>query len=243
MLYTLEKAPKPVMKFLFIAGYICYRLTGLTMTDVSLACRTLLYDVEKGCWSQELLEAAGISESQLPTVVQPGTLLGGLLPGMAQELGLPEGVQVVIGTHDQIVNALGAGVAALGDAVDTSGTCECITPLFPAIPETLDFQRNNFACVPYLEGRGYVTYAYNISAGSVVRWCRDALAAHLKEEGRSVYAVLNEAAPGEGYLTIKALESFEKAADGQATKIIIPSEIQGIAGLAASLKEIASDKK
>ena len=54
---------------------------------------------------------------------------------------------------------------------------------------------------------------------------------------------INDAAPGEGYLTIKALESFEKAADGQATKIIIPSEIQGIAGLAASLKEIAGDKK
>ncbi len=195
MLYTLQKTP--VWKFLFIAGYICYRLTGKCMTDVSLACRTLLYDVEQGCWSQELLKAAGISESQLPEVVQPGTLLGGLLPGMAQELGLPEGVQVVIGTHDQIVNALGAGVAAIGDAVDTSGTCECITPLFPAIPETLDFQRNNFACVPYLEGRGYVTYAYNISAGSVVRWCRDALAAHLKEDGRSVYAVLNETAPGE----------------------------------------------
>ena len=54
---------------------------------------------------------------------------------------------------------------------------------------------------------------------------------------------INEAEPGEGYLTIKALESFEKAADGQATKIIIPSEIQGIAGLAASLKVIAGDKK
>ena len=195
MLYTLQKTP--VWKFLFIAGYICYRLTGQTMTDVSLACRTLLYDVEKGCWSQELLEAAGISESQLPTVVRPGTLLGGLLPGMAQELGLPEGVQVVIGTHDQIVNALGAGVSSIGDAVDTSGTCECITPLYPAIPETLDFQRNNFACVPYLEGRGYVTYAYNISAGSVVRWCRDALAYHLKEDGRSVYTVLNETTPSE----------------------------------------------
>ena len=53
---------------------------------------------------------------------------------------------------------------------------------------------------------------------------------------------INDSAPGEGYLTIKALESFEKAADGKATKIIIPSEIQGIAGLVSSLKEIADDK-
>ena len=49
---------------------------------------------------------------------------------------------------------------------------------------------------------------------------------------------LNEAAPTQEVLTIKSLEAFEKAADGQATKIIIPSDIQGIAGLAASVKEI-----
>ncbi len=54
---------------------------------------------------------------------------------------------------------------------------------------------------------------------------------------------INEANPGEGYLTIKSLESFEKAADGKATKIIIPSEIQGIAGLASSLKEVFTEDK
>ena len=54
---------------------------------------------------------------------------------------------------------------------------------------------------------------------------------------------INEANPGEAYLTIKALESFTKAADGKATKIIIPSDIQGIAGLAASLKGIVDEKK
>ncbi len=50
--------------------------------------------------------------------------------------------------------------------------------------------------------------------------------------------LLNEAAPAEAVLTLKSLEAFGKAADGQATKIIIPSEIQGIAGLAAGLKGV-----
>ncbi len=49
---------------------------------------------------------------------------------------------------------------------------------------------------------------------------------------------INKSNPGEGYLTIKSLEAFKKAADGQATKIIVPSEIQSIAGLAASVKEL-----
>ena len=50
--------------------------------------------------------------------------------------------------------------------------------------------------------------------------------------------MLNEAAPSQAVLTLKAYESFVRAADGKATKIIIPSEIQGLAGLAGSLKEI-----
>ena len=50
--------------------------------------------------------------------------------------------------------------------------------------------------------------------------------------------LINEADPGDGVLKIKALEAFQKAADGRATKIIIPSEIQGLAGLCASAKSV-----
>ena len=56
--------------------------------------------------------------------------------------------------------------------------------------------------------------------------------------------MINEAQPSEGVIAIKGLEAFAKAADGKATKIIIPSEIQGLAGLVTSAKEIAgSDLK
>ncbi|MCI6630515.1 MAG: SPFH/Band 7/PHB domain protein [Lachnospiraceae bacterium] len=51
---------------------------------------------------------------------------------------------------------------------------------------------------------------------------------------------IREAGADEAVLRLKSLEAFEKAADGQSTKIIIPSEIQGIAGLASSLKEIVT---
>ena len=51
---------------------------------------------------------------------------------------------------------------------------------------------------------------------------------------------LNEAAPDQAVLTLKSLEAFAKAADGKATKLIIPSEISGIAGLASSLTEIVT---
>ena len=54
---------------------------------------------------------------------------------------------------------------------------------------------------------------------------------------------INEANPTDAYIAIKALESFEKAADGKATKIIIPSNVQGLAGLATSIKELVTDSK
>lgn len=54
--------------------------------------------------------------------------------------------------------------------------------------------------------------------------------------------LINQANPNQAVLTLKSLEAFAKAADGQATKIIIPSEIQGIAGLATSLKELVTDE-
>lgn len=54
--------------------------------------------------------------------------------------------------------------------------------------------------------------------------------------------MLNDAAPTDPIIRLKALEAFAKAADGKATKIIIPSEIQGMAGLAAGLKEIITEQ-
>lgn len=53
--------------------------------------------------------------------------------------------------------------------------------------------------------------------------------------------LINKANPAQAVLALKSLEAFEKAADGKATKIIIPSELQGLAGLATSIKEVLAD--
>ncbi len=79
--------------------------------------------------------------------------------------------------------------------------------------------------------------------------------AHIKEAEGEAQAILevqkaiaegikmiNDAKPSEAVVALKSLEAFEKIADGKATKIIIPSEIQGLAGLATSLKELMTDK-
>ena len=65
MLYTLRTAPRPVWKFLFIASYICFCLSGETVADYSLACRSILFDVRRLCWSDELTSACGIDPATL----------------------------------------------------------------------------------------------------------------------------------------------------------------------------------
>ena len=74
----------------------------------------------------------------------------------------------------------------------------------------------------------------------------------LKDEAEAILKVqqanadgirfLKEAGADRAVLTIKSLEAFEKAADGKATKIIIPSELQGIAGLAKSIVEVTKEE-
>ena len=55
--------------------------------------------------------------------------------------------------------------------------------------------------------------------------------------------LINEAAPGDGVIKIKALEAFQAAANGKATKIIIPSELQNLGGVVPSIKELLTDPK
>lgn len=65
----------------------------------------------------------------------------------------------------------------------------------------------------------------------------------IQQANADAIKLINEAKPGEAVIAIKSLEAFAKAADGKATKIIIPSEIQSLAGLATSVKELMTDIK
>ncbi len=80
---------------------------------------------------------------------------------------------------------------------------------------------------------------------SAIREAEGKAEAILKVQEATAQAIklINEADPGDAFLKIKALEAFQSAADGKATKIIIPSEIQGLAGLAAGIKGVMESEK
>ncbi|MCZ7542052.1 MAG: FGGY family carbohydrate kinase [Anaerolineae bacterium] len=102
-------------KFLGWAGLVIYMLGCDPVIDYSLANRTLLFDLRAATWSQTLLDWVGLPAEKLPTPVPSGSVVGEVSDAVAARLGLPRGVKVVAGAHDQCASAVGAGVTRAGD--------------------------------------------------------------------------------------------------------------------------------
>ncbi len=107
--------------FLSCKDYIKYLLTGDISTDPIEAAGTLLFDVHKGVWSETLLEACKIPSHKLPPVRPPWELAGYLKEDAARQLGLAEGIPVVVGAGDD-VEFLGMGLIEPGMSLEHFGT-------------------------------------------------------------------------------------------------------------------------
>lgn len=153
-------------KLMLIGDYIGYLLTGERVIDYALASRTGAFDIERMEFSEEILAALNIDLGLFSRPMRSGSIVGRI----KSEWGID--AVLVLGSHDQICTALGAGVLQAGDAVDGMGTVECITTLFSEKPGCVEMGRQGYPCVPYpIEGL-YCTYILNYSCGSTVNWLR-----------------------------------------------------------------------
>jgi len=169
------------------------------LISFSQASRTLLFDVRAERWSERMLALAGVDPRKLATPVPSGTPAGVVAPAAARRLGLPPGVVVVVGGHDQCCNALGAGIVRAGRAVCGIGTFECITPTFDRLPEPGPMVRSGLNVEHHVVPGLYVSFLYNQS-GALIRWFRDTFAGadrRLWGEGTDLYEVLARELPPE----------------------------------------------
>lgn len=163
-------------KFLCFQEYALYRLGAeVPVTSYSQAARTWAFDVHRKAWADEVLAPHGLRAELFAKAAPAATVVGEMDRRVAQEVGLPYGTKLVTGGHDQPCGALGAGVLFPGVAADSTGTVECITPAFekPLTPEVV--LRFNLCNEPHVVDGLYVTLAYNITGGSVLKWYRDRL--------------------------------------------------------------------
>jgi sugar (pentulose or hexulose) kinase len=157
-------------RFVLVQDYLIYRLTGRIVTDGSIACTTLNYDLTRNVWWKEIQDAIGIRTSQLPEIVNPGTTVGALTPEAARELGLSVHTCVVTGGMDQAVGAIGAGNIQPGIVSEATGAALAIqaTILNPMIDQS--------KVVPVychsVPGR-YLFVPVCPTAGMAFKWLRD----------------------------------------------------------------------
>jgi len=185
-------------RFLLWESFVSFMLGAEAAIDYSLANRTLLFDLEQKSWSEEMLALTGLDASKLAVPVPSGTLIGRVSGWVADELGLPEGVSIVAGAHDQCANAVGCGVIHQGHAVYGMGTFICITPVFSQLREPAQMLERGLNTEHHAAPEKYVSFIYN-QGGSLVKWFRDTFASaeHIqaKQAGRDIYPALFEEIP------------------------------------------------
>ena len=128
LLWMREHEPEnfaKIRKIMLPKDYINYVLTGVHSCDYSDASGMLLLDVEHKCWSREMLEICGVTESQMPRLYESYETVGTVKPDIAEKLGIPATVKVVAGAGDNAAAAVGTGVVGEGGcniSLGTSGT-------------------------------------------------------------------------------------------------------------------------
>lgn len=108
--------------FMLLKDYIVFRLTGRKLADMSIATFTFYFDIYKKCYWQEMLNAIGISKSQLSPLVEPCTIAGPLTEAAAQALGLSSQTLVNVGTLDHFAGMIGTGNVHPGGITLSTGT-------------------------------------------------------------------------------------------------------------------------
>ncbi|HPO81995.1 MAG TPA: FGGY family carbohydrate kinase [bacterium] len=191
MLWLKENEPEVfqnVSKFLNTSDYIAYKLTGEYLIDSSSACITMLYNLSKRQWDEDILSIAGISKERLSEIVNPSDMIGKLTDDAARVLGLPKGIPVYAGGHDQFCVALGAGVIEPGEVILSGGTAWVLV----SITDNLIFDTKNYLAVEeHVISDRWGLIASIPAGGASMKWLRDMLKREYKDIDRGVEDIIS----------------------------------------------------
>ncbi|MFF7710870.1 FGGY family carbohydrate kinase [Pseudomonas sp. NPDC007930] len=152
-------------------SYVNWVLTGEVAVDHSSAGNIGgVYDLEARAWSVPWLERLGIEPSKMPErLLYSDEVVGGLLPAMAEQLGLPAGLPVLAGGVDAAMATLAAGVSQPGNHVAMIGTSMCWGYLQPHADA-----RHGLVSFPHVHNGQRDLYCFGgaLTAGASVSWYR-----------------------------------------------------------------------
>lgn len=179
-------------KILLICDYLGYLLTGERAVDYGLATRTGAFHIADRAFDRKALSAFGVDVSIFSEPKPTGSIVGKVKKALLRELGITDDVTLVLGSHDQICSALGAGAVRAGDAVDGLGTVECMTAIFDAVSADVRMGKQGYPVVPYAVDGLYCTYMFNYSSGLLVNWFKNALLHGYKGKEDSFFSYIEK---------------------------------------------------
>ncbi|MDR1612844.1 MAG: hypothetical protein LBT97_08685 [Planctomycetota bacterium] len=175
---VLERARKA---FLFVE-YIGYLLCGKRLVDPASASRTMLFDARRLDWADGLFRAFGMDRGLFAEIAPPGSRVGTLLPEVAAATGLPAGLAVILGCHDQPCGSLGSGIFDAGDALLGEGSSESINLIVDGTAVGPGLIDRHIPFEPFFEGR-YLCASAQLTHGSGIRWFVELFRAELAKAG------------------------------------------------------------
>jgi len=202
ILWIKENQPevwKNASLFLCFEDLFHYRVGLEPKISWPLAGRTMLFDVLKHKWSNEILEYAGLPADKLAIPVASGEITGIISLVQGRKLGFKNHVTIVAGGHDQTCAALGAGVIDPGMCMYATGSVECFCPILEKPGFSEELRQNNLCCYDYtIKGR-YTSVAYSLTGGNILRWFRDEFGQAKKEKAarsrQNIYSLLLDSMP------------------------------------------------
>jgi xylulokinase len=182
-------------KFVLVQDYLVQRMSGRYVTDGSISCTTLFYDIITHEWWPKALQAVGIDAAHLPELLPVGAVAGNLTPAAAAELGLTTHTKVVLGGMDQAVGAIGAGNIGAGVISETTGAALAIQA---SIHEPMIDKTRQTPVYVHSVPDEYLFVPVCPTAGMAFKWFKDQFGgeetAQAEREGTSAYELLNRLA-------------------------------------------------
>lgn len=161
------------VRYATLDTFVAARMGARFATDQSMAARTGAYDVGTRSWSSEILQDIArtsnvtVAPSQLPEVVESGTVIGRVSADGATEFGLPVGLPIVAGAHDQAASWVGVGGEPCKVSAFALGSSDCLTFGNDGRPEQL--VGTGLATYPVRAGQ-WVTLAGTAAGGWALEW-------------------------------------------------------------------------
>jgi L-fuculokinase len=189
--------------YVMMPSLILYKLTGQFVTDTTMAGTSMLTDLKKRCFSDEILQPLGLDKSVFPPLVEPGTIVGQVTSTAAESLGIVSGVPVVAAGHDTQFAIVGSG-AGINQPVLSSGTWEVL--MVRSNAESLRIPEKKSGITIELDCReGLVNPGVQWVASGVLEWVGRMLYSDIPEAGSKYAAMIREASevpPGSDGVTM-----------------------------------------